>query len=378
MRDPKKYHEAGRNDPTSPQQREEHPYDFVRLPAKPVDGALTSHRQLLGDRLHGALQLVYLAETPLHVGSGTFDTTSDRGFPGTAQPIRGLVRRQGRPVLPGSSWKGVVRSRFEAFTRSRLALASEFHSEGGSKLPEELKQRLRPPVHRARIEITDPRVRQGKSRGVRSRDRDPRISLADAVFGCMGYRGRVRPMEGGIEGLAAVDFLPVPALDTPQPHRLAQPGAIQVDRGKLQISAVEGRKFYYDGPLRERNENGAWEPIDQVPAGSTLHIEVFFENLLPSELGALLLASGYGDKVGIVRFGGYKSAGLGKASLQSARVERRDPGLARRSWHLPETDLVELGPLVEAARQAAWFDADALAELDHVTRRSRPGQGARA
>lgn len=373
MRDPEKYHEAGRNDPTSPQQREEHPYDFVRLPPKPIEGPLTPHGQLLGDRLHGALQLVYLAETPLHVGSGTFDTTSDRGFPGAVRPIRGLVRRQGRPVLPGSSWKGVVRSRFEAFTHSRLAVASVFHSEAGSKLPGELKQLLRQPVHRARLEITDPRVQ--KSRGVRSRDRNPLISLADAVFGCMGYRGRVRPMEGEIEGPAAADFLPVPALDTPQPHRLAQPGAIQVDRGKLEISAVEGRKFYYDGPLRQKTENGAWEPIDQVPAGSILRTEVFFDNLLPAELGALLLASGYGEKVGIVRFGGYKSAGLGKVVLQNVDVQRRDPGRARRSWRSPTPVSIDPGPLVEAALEASWFDAEALAELDTVTRRQRPAPG---
>ncbi len=122
MRDPQAYAQHGRNDPLAPEQREEHPYDFVSLPEKPAVGRAVGHDRYPADRLTGKLTLTYQTEEPLHVGSGVFETAEECGLAGGATPVRGIVRRLGEPVLPGSSFKGVVRARFEAITRSRLGV----------------------------------------------------------------------------------------------------------------------------------------------------------------------------------------------------------------------------------------------------------------
>jgi CRISPR/Cas system CSM-associated protein Csm3 (group 7 of RAMP superfamily) len=393
MRNLEEYKEAGRSNPLDPQQLEEHPYDFVTLPTEVAKVLAPGHDRLLDDHLHGVLHLTYRSETPLHVGSGSLDTSQDytfseRAFSGRATPLRGLVRRQGKPVLPGASWKGVVRSRFEAFTRSSLCLVNTKAKEETWKLPEVLRKECGATGGKVQVKIQDSKVcnlraPQGGKPNLNE------LSPADALFGCMGYRGRVRPTEGEIEGEPAKDLLRVPPLEGPQMHRLAKPGKIAArhDRGvyghgkqSLHISQVEGRKFYYDGPVRSENQQGlqkprGWEPIDQVPAGSTIRLAVHFSNLDHAELGALLLAAGHGEGVGIVRFGGFKSAGLGKVRLVKAEVLTHGARLAVRRWRLPPAESLDLEALVAAAHGAPWFDKEALHQLDQITRRCRPEAG---
>jgi len=397
MRNLKEYRQAGRGNPFDPQQLEDHPYDFVSLPTEVAKVVAPGHDRLLDDRLHGVLHLTYRSETPLHVGSGSLDTSQDyvvskrafsgRAVSGRATALRSLVRRQGKPVLPGTSWKGVVRSRFEAFTRSSLCLVSSGAKEKAGKLPDVLCKECGATDGKVQVEILDPKVRALKAPGGGKPNLNE-LSPADALFGCMGYRGRVRPtegeIEGEIEGEAAKDLLRVPPLEGPQMHRLAKPDKVAArhDRGvygqgkqPLEISQVEGRKFYYDGPVRSENQQGKREPIDHVPAGSTIRLAVHFSNLDHAELGALLLAAGHGEGVGIVRFGGFKSAGLGKVRLVKAEVLTHGAHPAVRRWRHPPAESLDLEALVAAAHGAPWFDKEALHQLDQVTRRCRPEAG---
>jgi CRISPR/Cas system CSM-associated protein Csm3 (group 7 of RAMP superfamily) len=390
MRKREDYLREGRNDPLSPQQLREHPYDFVALPssARRVP-EVVAHDRYSDRRLSGTLTLVYTTTAPLHIGSGVFEQASDCGLAGGAMPVRGITRSRGRPVLPGSGWKGAVRSRFEAITRSRLAVVGTFGREPGFKVPEVLRSR----DAQHRLSITDRRVTEElRPLGVVRRDhldvkpdrvtmrRNP-LSPAESLFGCMGYRGRVHPNDGVIEGPAAAEPLAVAPLDSPVMHRLATPGSIHKSgSGSLTISEVEGRKQYYDGDvvaarqIEGRSRGGApTEYIDHVPAGSTITIEIHLESLSLAELGALLVSAGYGSDTdtGILRFGGYKPVGLGAVQLRSATTQLW-PGIATRSWRRPAPVVVDLDQGVATAQQEELLDRQALAELHAVTTRRRP------
>jgi hypothetical protein len=161
-------------------------------------------------------------------------------------------------------------------------------------------------------------------------------------------------------------------------HRLAQPGQIQKrGPGKLAIVKVEGRKFYYDGPLvhqrrmelRDRSKE-VYEHLDSVPEGATLQLEVWLHSLTEAELGALLLSAGYADQLGSLRFGGFKSCGLGKVRLVGTEFALHR-GAATRQWHRPEPVELEVSKVLAEA-YIHLVDRERLEELRTVTTLRRP------
>jgi CRISPR/Cas system CSM-associated protein Csm3 (group 7 of RAMP superfamily) len=375
MRDLDAYSKEGRNNPHDPDQMREHPYDFVSLPDAPKKVTAPGHDTYPQHLYSGTLVLVYRTETPLHVGSGAFESSVECGLSGPDQPVRGIVRREGRPVFPGSSWKGAVRARYEAVTRSRLALAKDFYRFRKDKTPQALKNKDDYPEYEVRIR--DPRLERLRAVMVKKPEHLKTLSPAESLFGAMGYRGRVHPADGIITGTPAGEPLQVAPMESPAPHRLAQAGEA-LNRGRIiEIRAVEGRKFYYDGDLvrgRAPRDNPQGTPIhefiDSVPRESKIRLEVHLEAVSLAELGVLLICSGQGGEAGIVRFGGFKSVGLGKVELVSAEA-RLHQGASTRSWKRSIPHPLELSEAVHAAHQSL-IDAVALAELKAVTTLKRP------
>lgn len=376
MRDRDEYLRHGRNDPLAPEQLREHPYDFVSLPEKPAAGHAVGHHRYFDDRWSGTLTLVYETLSPLHAGSGVFESAVECGLEGGDVPVRGIARREGRPILPGSGWKGAVRARFEAITRSRLGLVDHDSREPASKVPGPLKGPQAP--HRVRI--VDGRVgRELRPVGNVSSPKDfSKLSPAEAIFGCMGYRGRIHPGDGVVEGPAATQPLQVAPLDGPVMHRLAKPGkARNVGGATIEISEVEGRKFYYDGDVvharqieSSRGVREAHELVDHVPAGCAITIAVHLESFTLAELGALVVAAGHGEEVGIVRFGGYKAVGLGKVRLRDVNASLSQ-GRPTRRWRAAG-ESPDLAQAVAAAHNEGLIDPVALSELHAITTRRRP------
>lgn len=383
MRDPKAYAQHGRNNPHHPDQMREHPYDFVSLPRTPKIVTAPGHDSYPPQLYSGVLTLIYRTVTPLHVGSGSFESSQACGLGGKDQPVRGLVRRAGRPILPGSSWKGPVRARYEAITQSRLALAKDYHKLFPEKVPEPLRVDAKRPHE---VKVQDPRLHALQARTVKHQDRpdDNRkqlksLSPAESLFGAMGYRGRVHPGDGFIETPPPGGPLEIAPMENPAAHRLAKPGQAVKGRGvSIEIHEVEGRKFYYDGDLvtaRNTTSHGeahafTRELVDYVPAGSVITMEVHLEAVDLAELGALLISAGYGPEVGILRFGGFKPAGLGKVELREIRTQLR-PGAATRSWKRPAPVVLDVEQALHAA-QETLIDAEALRELHTVTTMRRP------
>lgn len=391
MRDPEAYVRAGRKRPDSAEQRVEHPYDFVSLPASPRRHGASEHERYQAGRLTGRLVLEYELLTPMHVGSGVFETAGDCRLDGghiqADEPVRGIQRRAGEPVLPGSGWKGAVRSRYEAITRSRLTLFSDRQKLAIEKIPDALLDdfhRERKAEQKARygnkssglksqVSIRDPRLSRLKASFVKEPEHLQRLCPAEALFGCMGYRGRIHPGDGVFEGARAEKPLQITPLDGPCLHRLAKPGEARWVGRSIEIREIEGRKFYYDGPIvhqRSGNEQRGdpYENIDYVPAGNFLKLEVRVENLTLPELGALLLAAGHGTTSGILRFGGYKPAGLGKVVLREASA--KVVAQPQRCRWTRQAELYDLERAVQAALEDL-VDSQALQELDQVTRALR-------
>lgn len=379
MRNRQAYLDEGRNDPGSDPQRREHPYDFVYLPDRPNQGHAAGHDRYRADRWSGVLQLTYRTLSPLHIGSGIFETAEQCGLRGGSKSVRGIMRKNCRPVLPGSGWKGAIRARFEAITASRIALADTGFKEKLIKLPEVLRSGTRDrdvEISDSRVRALQPLVIKPPQHRERSEARIRWLSPAEALFGCMGYRGRLHPWDGVIKGPSAEAHLSVTPLEGPAPHRLAQPGKIQnTARGKLEISRVEGRKFYYDGGIVERRltQQGGLQPsewIDYVPVGCTIRIDVQLDSVTLAELGALLIAAGYGKEGGVVRLGGYKPAGLGAVELTEAAAHLA-AGAPTRRWRRGIPDPIDLQPALDAAREQL-VDPRGLAELGAVTCTMRP------
>lgn len=358
-------------------------YGFVPLPDRPARASATGHDRYHSERLSGHLTLVYETLTPLHVGSGILERAVDCGLEGGTRAVRGMVRREGKPVLPGSSWKGAVRGRYEAITRSRLAICKPWDLIPANKLPDELREPENRQRHR--VEVVDPRVEALEKLRVKGRKgSEPPVGLsklspAEALFGAEGYRGHVHPEDGVITGPPARHPLDVMPMETPALHRVAEPEACRPAvrrRGQptVVITKVQGRKFYLDGPIVSSRSRGdgreASEPVDHVPAGAKITIAVELESVTPEELGALLLAAGYGDPVGALRFGGFKPAGLGKVRLEGLEGELwSDPEL--RSWKRLAGRPLEAGRAVESALMGL-VDRAALDALHRVTTTERP------
>jgi hypothetical protein len=332
------------------------------------------HDRYCSELYSGILVLRYCIVTPLHVGSGVFESATECGLSGKDEPVRGIVRRQGQPVLPGSSWKGAVRARFEAVTRSRLALAKDSHSLRAAKVPRALQSQ--PPKRDYAVKFRDSRLSVLKAVTVKHQA-DPEenerqleeLSPAESLFGTMGYRGRVHPADGFITSLTGGKALQVAPMESPAPHRLAKPGQSENVRDVIVVREVEGRKFYYDGDIvsgRNTRQGGAltYELVDSVPVESDIELQVHLETVTLAELGALLICSGYGGEAGVLRFGGFKPAGLGKVKLTGADA-RLHSGMNTHSWKQPAPASLDLAKALLAAR--SLIDAGALAELETVT-----------
>lgn len=300
-------------------------YVFVPLPDKGpmvrrVERANACHDRKLAGMWFGALEVTLVCEQPVHVGSG---------FKGLeyGKVVRRTARSGDALLLPGSTVKGVLRSRFEAITRS---CAGDLPSDRGRVL-----SRTYPEVQRGHF-TNDV---QKMATFTDACGRDDMLCPACAVFGFQTFNGTLRGRVSVTDFLSADGVVPVtepmPSQFEPRIHHLGE-FRIERNRGEpsFEVGPLYGRKFYV-GPTPTTDAVG-YERVEAIPKGTALRGTIRILNLDDAEMGGLLAALGVEPRSWI-KLGCGKRHGFGRLRVEKVAYvladERRRPrGSAPETW----------------------------------------------
>ncbi|WP_437307425.1 RAMP superfamily CRISPR-associated protein [Sorangium sp. So ce388] len=288
-------------------------YEFVPLPDRV---SVRQRPEAVHDRrvegtLSGALSLTFATEQLVHVGSG-FKALVE------GKVVRQGVLVRGRPGVPGSSMKGVLRARYEALTRSCAPRPPRVL---------DVRSQSRPSIKRARL------AQKALNKPAFHADEGHEDGLcpACALFGRMSRRSRVTLTDFSVEGHdEAFVTAPMPEQFGPNLHHVG-PATVEVDprsggdggsREIFEVHDLHGRKFAVGrGPLPERH---GVQSVECIRRGASLRGQMRLVNVLPAELGGLLVALGWRPQSAL-KIGAGKAHGFGRMHL--AHVEYRLRGL---------------------------------------------------
>jgi CRISPR/Cas system CSM-associated protein Csm3 (group 7 of RAMP superfamily) len=280
------------------------PYGFVRLGPAAQRMAAIRHDRFQG--LSGRLRCRLTALTHL------FIPRTQEAMKGKHQELDLMRSADGRPLLPGSSLKGVIRSVAEAISGSCLTLP--LGKDG------QIEYRGRPPVTY--------RIPRGFEHCRDANHLCPACRIFGSLSGGNPFLGKVGFSDALAVGPYEVERLTIEALMEPKPrHRAWYEDPIQ--RGYLR-----GRKFYYHRPAGLRRTTVRTEynkTIEAVKPGAVFEFEVDYINLTEAELAllifALVLEPDMAHKVGMG-----KPVGLGSARIEIVGWERIDRQARYRQW----------------------------------------------
>lgn len=307
-------------------------YAFVPLPdrVRRLQRDEARHDRIVPGTLSGALRCAWLTEQPVHVGSGFKARVGER-------VVREGIRVHGRPGIPGSSLKGVLRARYEAITYScAQSPGNHKHSLRSSSYEN----------YRGRIDrcATDLDVFTPCRRD---------LCPACALFGTTSRRGRIVAGDLAAPATCGFTILRMPKQFSPNLHHLGK-FKEHKEQHLLVVHKLHGRKFAVS-PAPERTSE-KYTNVEAIPAGTRLEGSVGFINLTPQELGGLLVALGRHDIAATapIKLGGGKCHAFGRLRLESLElIERRTP--AREFTRSP------------APRFDAWLAAFRSAEDCYLT-----------
>ena len=246
------------------QQAAPKPYDFVPIaPLRPQDRCKPrGHERYHPDTVSGMLDAELIVVTPLHVSSGRMRLREGRKIPLVRELARVYASSEdtrGRPCVPASTLKGVVRSVVEAVTRSCVRITRARDHE----LPQ----------------------------GAASCDKKERLCLACRMFGALGFEGHVR-FDDAVLRKGKVRIARMPPLYRPRSKT----------RNYYAGGTIKGRKFYKHG----RTVTKAQTPVEILTPESQLTFSLRFDNLTEGEVGVLLTALGLGKPPLTLKLGGGK------------------------------------------------------------------------
>jgi len=269
------------------------PKPYVFVPITPLERRdrqhPRGHERYHPGTLAGTINGKLLVQTPLHVWSGEITMTGRRDTP----LVKSHLRANGRPAVPGSTFKGVVRSIAEAFTHSC-------------------------------VRVTRARPNQLPQGAVACRSRE-QLCLACRIFGAMDFQGHVRFSDAVLAKGTELVIVGMPSLFAPR------------NRERVYYKdndQVVGRKFYQHGKPVQGNT-----PVEACPVGAALEFGLHFENLSPAELGVLLIALGQGDGVQSPRLwpklGAGKPVCYGTVAVAIAELRVEEAGAAMYASYDP-------------------------------------------
>ena len=257
------------------------PYDFVSFPQeRPNLQRPFGHHKYDQNRLHGTIYLTLKVQTSLHISTGAVVLGSDIGS--KISLLKTMIQGvDAKLSIQGSSLKGCIRSVYEAITNSTLGAITSKYKEKipTERLPCKNKEKLCP---------------------------------ASRVFGALDWQGLLDFNDANCERIGfSTGFMP--SLYAPRPNCDAY-----YQRGKL-----AGRKFYYN--MSKAIEKGQRDGISVQQAGKeyTFKTQVTFKNLLPEELGTLLIILGQDKKYPMaLKVGGGKPIGMGTMTVNVDKINQ--------------------------------------------------------
>jgi hypothetical protein len=201
---------------------------------------------------------------------------------------------------------------------------------------------------------------------------------ACALFGGLGYRGRLRFLDshvaestrGGVKAKQQVE-----SANSPHLHRAGLRMVVKQERQRrvVEVAELQGRKFYRYGRKGQRQH----EPIDYLPVGSVLTLNIGFEKLLLAEIGGILLCMGVAEGPRL-RVGGGKSLGLGELEVELMGVKLR-PGDAIDQYDMLSTLVPNLDSwartAMDAFRSVPFFHPQGFEALRMLWRETQGTEG---
>ncbi|MCX4242501.1 RAMP superfamily CRISPR-associated protein [Paraliomyxa miuraensis] len=252
----------------------------------------------------------------VHIGSGFWNLRGGRA-------LRAVARSNGRPVIPGSSMKGLIRARYEAITKSCVG-----HEPPKRKvtLDDQLPSRSHP-YHQ--VVLSDAVVRHD----VFAQCKPPMLCAACALFGRMSQRGRISVHDLlAPEGAALVD-VELPKRFSPRPHHLGH-YTVRGETATLVVNELRGRKFHVGDAPPSTVEP---EYVEAIEPGTILTGRIICTNVTEAEVGGLLCASGISPasslKIGSAkayRFGRLEVAGVGRLDVVKRPKGFQENGFVER------------------------------------------------
>ncbi|MBE7384523.1 MAG: CRISPR-associated protein [Leptolyngbya sp. SIO1E4] len=282
------------------------PYGLVPLTTQGIDRQIpVGQDKFKHDRFSGKLHLALTVQTASFVASGVVAMGRDVDL--KADLIKTAVHQKNQLIIPGSSLKGVVRSTYEALTRSCLCKTK-------AKRDEIPKGHGECKIQKDKIEVCP----------------------ACRVFGAMGWQGLVAfPDAVGQKVSTSVGFMP-------SLYRPRTENPMYQNDGK-----VSGRKFYYHAVKAVNAGEQRGIPVQQAGQAYVFKTALQFKNLTEAELGTLLVILGQdSDYPMALKVGGGKPIGMGSMVVTVEALEK--PGnLKSRYTHyvLPDSDHLTDEPL---------------------------------
>jgi hypothetical protein len=303
------------------------PYFFAPLAEKIVSDRRPRNKALQAPLLSGKLAVTLKAVTPLHFGQCQLmtDLMNDRTNP-TA--IHVLCREGGCPVLPGSSFKGSLRSVFEAVTNSCILF------------------------YPCKVEFATPFENRSACRPIRDEDR---VCPACSVFGNLGGKGKLTFSSFRASGNVKTGYYKIPQLQAPfrdYPRNEQNRGlgnerlyygnfidvhgievgdmdkAVFLERKRTERGRAPrfyGRKLYKHAQKPEEGNDAVSGQYECLRPGTELSGTIAYEGLARDELAALLFSMGLGWKKKIYHKAGYaKPAYFGSVEIAVSQIKAPD------------------------------------------------------
>ncbi|MGH2524331.1 MAG: RAMP superfamily CRISPR-associated protein [Anaerolineales bacterium] len=290
------------------------PYGFVRLVGEgPKREAAQQHEHFKG--LSGRIACTLTARTPLFVPKYRAGA-ADRAR--THESLEMYRDRQGTPLIPGTSLKGVIRNVAEAAANACFTLPNRLTYE------------------RQTVEYDLPR-------GFRTCEDVKRLCPACRLFGMLN-RGKVFAGNVSVQDAVAspgyeLQRLTLAVLSAPKPRHKP----FYTREPDRRTPPVRGRKFYYhrpQGPRERAQKDGQNKTVEAVRPGAVFTFEVEYANLPEADLDLLLFSLVMWDDT-CHKVGMGKPIGMGSVKIEIAGLTPLDRGARYRQlgggWGEPLT-----------------------------------------